>query len=161
MGRVLLLWLALAAAPQSTVPGYAVDLPDVPGAVNPQVTQDNIQETICKPGWTKTIRPPVSYTNKLKAQLMAEKHLPGKLGDYELDHDISLEIGGAPLDPNNLWMQPYAGKWGARTKDRIETLLKRLVCNGTIPLAEAQREISTDWVAAWLARIGNDSEAGK
>jgi hypothetical protein len=106
-------------------------------------------------------RSPASYTNKLKAQQMQALGLPGPPSLYEEDHLISLEIGGNPTDPNNLWPQPYAGKWGARTKDRIETMLKVLVCRGTIPLAEAQREISTDWVAAWLARIGNANQAGK
>lgn len=38
----------------------------VPGAVNPAVTQANIQRTICVPGWTRTVRPPVPYTNALK-----------------------------------------------------------------------------------------------
>lgn len=152
---MFLIALALAGAPFSLAPGYAVPLPTVPGVVNPNVTQANIHQTICVSGWTKTVRPPVSYTNKLKRQLMISKHLPGKLADYELDHEMSIEDGGHPSDPNNLWMEPYAGKWGARTKDRIETLLKRLVCRGTIPLKEAQRELQTDWVAAWLARVGN------
>ena len=47
----------------------AADLPDssvTPGATNASVTQANIAVTICIPGWTKTIRPPASYTTKLK-----------------------------------------------------------------------------------------------
>ena len=142
-------------------PGYAVTLPPVPGKANPAVNQNNIKQTICVAGWTKTVRPPASYTNKLKLQQMKALGLPGPPSLYEEDHLQSIEDGGDPVDPSNLWPQPYAGKWGARTKDRIETLLKRLVCNGTITLDEAGRELRTDWVAAWLARIGNESEAGK
>jgi|SRR5690349_9644819 len=124
-------------------------LPTVPGAINPAVTQDNIHQTICVSGWTKTIRPPASYTTRLKKQQMAALNLEGAPSDYEEDHLISLEIGGNPTDPNNLWPQRWHGNWNARQKDAIETKLKRLVCNGTITLAEAQHEISTDWVAAY------------
>jgi hypothetical protein len=125
------------------------DLPNVPGATNPVVTQEKIATTICKSGWTKTIRPPASKTNRIKKELMARYHLPGKLSDYELDHLISLEIGGNPIDPDNLWMEHWADPWGARTKDALETKLKRLVCAGTITLAEAQQAISGNWVEAY------------
>lgn len=157
----------------STAPGYAVALPTVPGALNPVVTQDNIKSTICVSGWTKTIRPPVSYTNKVKFALMDAQGIPrADARQFELDHETPLEDGGdagytlgANGFPLNLWLQPYRGKycskWCSQDKDMLETLLKRLVCNGTIPLAEAQRELQTDWVAAWLARIGNESDAGR
>lgn len=128
---------------------YAFALPTVPGAANPAVTQANIHQTICVSGWTKTIRPPASYTDRLKEQQMAVLKLPGVPSDYEEDHLISLEIGGNPTDPNNLWPQRWRGDWNAHQKDAIETKLKRLVCAGTITLAEAQTEISTDWVAAY------------
>jgi len=127
-------------------------LPDhdkTPGVINPNVTQDNIQKTICVSGWTKTIRPTVSYTNKLKAQQMKDLGLTGNPRDYEEDHLISLELGGHPSDPKNLWPQAWNGDWGAHKKDVIETKLKTLVCKGTITLKEAQDAISTDWVAAY------------
>ncbi len=128
---------------------YASALPTVPGATNPNVTQANITTTICVSGWTKTIRPPASYTDKLKRAQMAALGLPGDPSTYEEDHLISLEIGGNPTDPKNLWPQRWHGDWNAHQKDAIETKLKRLVCAGTITLDEAQREISTDWVAAY------------
>ena len=135
--------------------GYP-ELPDpvaTPGAINPAVTQENIKETICVSGWTKTIRPTVSYTNKLKKQQL-------KAGPYqsdqppsafELDHLISLEIGGNPTDPKNLWPQLWnpADGIGAHKKDNLENQLKKLVCAGTITLAEAQHAVSTDWLAAF------------
>ena len=129
-----------------------IALPSVPGAINPNVTQSNINQTICLSGWTKTIRPPVSTTNKIKASLMKSKHLAGKMSDYELDHDISLQLGGAPIDPNNLWMQPYAGPGGARLKDAVETTLNSEVCSGKITLDHAQKVISTNWVDAYNVR---------
>lgn len=131
---------------------FAADLPDpvkTPGATNPDVTTTNIFETICKPGWTKTIRPPVSYTNKLKAKQMADLGLTGKASDYEEDHLISLQLGGHPTDPKNLWPEPWNGEWGAHKKDVIETYLKRQVCAGKISLADAQNWIATDWIATY------------
>ena len=127
-----------------------------PGSTNPDVTQANIQTTICTSGYTATIRPPVSYTNKLKADEIAvggtynfEVATYGSaLGNYELDHLISLQLGGNPTDIKNLWMEPYLGN-NARKKDVVETALKRLVCSNQIPLLDAQKAISTDWVAAY------------
>ena len=131
-------------------------LPVTPGAINPAVTQANIQTTICKSGWTDTIRPPVSYTNKLKTQMLATSYksfasLYGSSNDgYELDHLISLELGGNPTDPKNLWPEPYASPTGAKVKDVVETKLKTLVCAGKLPLADAQKMIATNWYAAYL-----------
>jgi len=123
-----------------------------PGATNSNVTQANIKKTICKSGWTKTIRPPSSYTTTLKRQQIVEYGYRNKKpGSYEEDHLISLQLGGDPQDPQNLWPQAYAGKCGARVKDVIETALKRLVCDPKPPLTlvEAQQMISQDWVAAY------------
>lgn len=71
----------------------------VPPAVNPAVTQESIGTTICVPGWTATVRPPAAYTSALKARQIAERHLPGTLADYEEDHLVPLELGGAPGQP--------------------------------------------------------------
>ena len=139
------------------LPAFAQDLPIrpdptlTPGATNPAVTQANIHQTICVSGWTKTIRPPASYTNKLKAQQMIEyRYPPGTPPrSVEEDHLISLELGGSPTDPENLWPEPWAGEWGARRKDVIETKLKHLVCSGAISLEAAQTAIRTDWIAAY------------
>jgi hypothetical protein len=138
---MILLALLLAAAP-------------VPGAVNPNVTQANIATTVCVSGWTKTVRPTASYTNKLKLQQMAQLGLTGDPHDYEEDHLISLEIGGNPTDPNNLWPQPWHGHANAHSKDRLENKLKHLVCAGKIALEEAQTAIRTDWEAAYVKYIG-------
>jgi hypothetical protein len=148
VASVILVCLMAAGADGRTLP----DSFRTPGATNPDVTQFNIKKTICKPGWTATIRPPSSYTTALKKQQIVEyEYRNKKLGSYEEDHLISLEIGGDPQSPQNLWPQPYAGKCGARVKDAIETRLKKLVCSPKPPLTlvEAQQMISRDWVAAY------------
>lgn len=137
---------------------FAGDLPDpkvTPGAINPNVTQENINQTICVSGWTKTIRPTTTYTNKLKIQQMKDMGLSGSPSLYEEDHLISLELGGNPSDPKNLWPELWGDMngWGAHKKDAIETHLKTMVCKGQITLAEAQHAIATDWIAAYKQYI--------
>jgi hypothetical protein len=130
-----------------------------PGAINKDVSQDNISSTICKSGWTATIRPSSSYTNKLKAMQLSTTYASfvkiygGDLSLYEEDHLISLQLGGDPIDPKNLFPQPYAGN-NARKKDVIETKLKKLVCNGSITLKAAQKEIAKSWVVAYNKYVG-------
>ena len=125
-----------------------------PGVLNKDVNQNNIKDNICKVGWTKTIRPTVTYTNKLKLeQLKGDyKYFTSVFGTepskYEEDHLISLQLGGHPSDPKNLFPQPYAGN-NARKKDVLETKLKKMVCAGTLKLADAQKMIATDWAGAY------------
>ena len=125
------------------------------GAIDTHITQANIDTTICKSGYTATVRPPVSYTNKLKMQQLngTYKQFTDKVAaDYEEDHLISLEIGGSPTDPKNLWPQPYAGI-GSRIKDQIENKLHDLVCSHKMLLTQAQKEISTNWYTAYLKYV--------
>lgn len=110
-----------------------------PGALNPDVTQASIGATICKSGWTRTVRPPVSYTNALKVAQMQKYGLHGPPSAYQEDHLISLELGGNPTDPRNLWPEPYPR---AGQVDQIENQLNGLICSGKITLAEGQRRES-------------------
>jgi hypothetical protein len=126
-------------------------LPDplcTPGEINPDVTNDNLQTTICKSGYTQTIRPPVSYTNKLKKQQIVDYGYQDiKMGDYEEDHFISLELGGSPSDPKNLWPEPHASY---NEKDKVENYLHSEICSGKITLLEAQEEITKNWYTIYL-----------
>src|SRR3954468_9672531 len=110
-----------------------------PGVVNPDVTQATIADTICRRGWTRTIRPPVSYTNDLKRRGLRQYGLHGPPSSYQEDHLISLELGGHPTDPRNLWPEPEAR---AVVVDRQENELNAQVCSGELSLAEAQRRES-------------------
>jgi hypothetical protein len=73
------------------------------------------------------------------------------MSDFEEDHLIPLALGGAPYDPRNLWPEPRASAdgWNASVKDELEAALPRLVCSGRVSLADAQRAIATDWIAAY------------
>jgi hypothetical protein len=111
-----------------------------PGRLNPAVRQSTIGSTICLSGWTKSVRPPVSYTNALKITQMAQYHESGRPSDYEEDHFIPLELGGAPKDPKNLWPEPHSQSKGS---DPLETALKHKVCDRVLTLAAARMQIVT------------------
>ena len=124
------------------------ELPDptcTPGALNPAVTQATIGSTICKSGWTATVRPPTSYTNKIKAEAIAAygDYAGTAMGSYELDHLVSLEVGGSPSAVANLW--PERGEHN--DKDPVENAAKVAVCSGRMSLADAQEQLATNWVA--------------
>jgi hypothetical protein len=126
-----------------------------PGAVNPAVTQATIGSTICRRGWTATVRPAQGITEPEKlASLRAYGESPPSR--YEYDHFVPLELGGAVNDPRNLWPEPdYPTRRGfeLNPKDGLETTLKHRVCDGLMTLAAAQRAIASNWVTA-LARYG-------
>ena len=137
---LLLLGAAVFKPHTSTSKGpYHADLVRSPGVLNPDVTQANIASTICKHGWTRTIRPPTSYTNELKQRQMREYGVAGSPSDYQEDHLISLELGGHPTDARNLWPEPYPR---AAEVDSIENELNAKVCAGELSLDEAQRKES-------------------
>jgi hypothetical protein len=114
---------------------YAADPARTPGVLNPDVTQATVKQTICVRGWTKTIRPPTSYTNDLKRKQMREYGVAGDLSEYQEDHLISLELGGHPTDPRNLWPEPYPR---ASEVDTVENELNAKVCSGELTLEDAQ-----------------------
>lgn len=124
----------------------------VPGALNTAVTQATINQTICVRGWSESVRPSWSYTNALKYRLVSARH--GKMSDYELDHAIPIELGGATADPRNLWIEKHRGTYGSYAKDRLENRLHKLVCAGTLSLDEARREIWPHWIHYYHLRIG-------
>jgi hypothetical protein len=50
--------------------------------------------------------------------------------------------------------------WNARVKDRLEDRLHALVVNGKLDLKTAQREIATDWIAAYKKYVGPSPTSG-
>ena len=129
-----------------------------PGAINPQITQENIRETICNPRWsTKSIRPEESYTHRLKVEQIGEYgYSDSRLKDYEEDHFIPLELGGNPTDPKNLWPEPFEtsiADGGAHAKDKVENYLHAEVCSGSLTLEQAQHEITEDWYRVYTESV--------
>ncbi|MFG1644107.1 hypothetical protein ACGFMK_27800 [Amycolatopsis sp. NPDC049252] len=143
---------AHASTVTSTCSQADLPLPDpacTPGALNPDVTQATIGSTICVSGWTATIRPSTSYTNALKRQGIVDYgYRDTSMSDYEEDHFLPLELGGAPKDPKNLWPEPHSGDENAYGKDSVENAVKKAVCAGQASLSDAQDAMLTDWTTA-------------
>lgn len=133
----LTIYLAFAASAEASASEAGVPI------LNPDVTQTTIAETICTPGWTRTVRPYVADMKKIKAEMLAAIGEPiERRNRYELDHIIPLALGGAVIDRRNLALQPIVE---AHQKDVIEVCLSSLVCQGKIELEDAQSAIWENW----------------
>src|SRR5579859_1206056 len=121
----------------------AVAMPDpklTPGVVKAGVTK----EIVCKVGYTQDARHVTTATKRLVFQRYGIEWTKENRKLYEVDHLISLELGGDNV-VENLWPEPWEPKPGARQKDVVETTLHRRVCKGELTLEEAQAKIRTDW----------------
>jgi hypothetical protein len=121
-----------------------------PGALNPAVRQATIDKTICRRGYSSSIRPSTSVTEPEKlASMLAygDRRTPSS---YEYDHLISLELGGAANDRRNLWPEPGASP---NRKDEVENYLHARVCDGRMLLARAQSIIALSWVSFYKRYI--------
>ncbi|MFH5877398.1 hypothetical protein [Arthrobacter sp. NA-172] len=127
---------------------YLPDPACTPGATDPSITQDNIGSTICKSGYTATVRPPASATDKIKQESLRE-YGQNTVHTTEYDHLISLELGGTN-SVSNLWPEPNQnGATGTTNpKDAVENTLHKAVCDQKVKLTDAQNAIAHDWVTA-------------
>ena len=122
-------------------------LPDprcTPGSIDPAVTQADIRSTICKKGWTRTVRPPESQTERFKFDVAYTAYRTPHSTRTELDHLVPLELGGSN-DATNLWQESLPTP---NPKDKVENALNAAVCDGRVKLAAAQAAIATDWLTA-------------
>lgn len=140
---------------QTKTSGCAVagPLPDsacTPGDIFPQATRNDI----CTPGYSRSVRDvPVSVKDQVYAAYGIARHTPGQ---YEVDHLVSLELGGSNSIAN-LWPEAASPNPGFHEKDEVENYLHDQVCNGAMPIQEAQREIAQNWLAVYQQLHG---EAG-
>jgi hypothetical protein len=128
--------------------------------ITPGATSSMSQQELCDPTFhTGTIRMVLEST-KYKACAAYGISRENCVGTkYEIDHLISLELGGSN-DITNLWPQPYFPNPGAKEKDVVENWLHRQVCSGKMTLADAQFKISHDWYAVYLT-IPKENGGGK
>ena len=116
------------------------------------------QEMVCTSGYTKCVRavaPPVraSAFHGYGLQGNHTGYCEGQEG-CELDHLVSLEIGGSN-SVKNLWPQSFdTSPWNAHVKDQLENFFHAEVCAGRIPLEQAQKEISSNWIDAYRKYLG-------
>ena len=100
---------------------------------------------ICVPRYSATVR---NVSASTKWQVFKAYGVDPTKDTYEIDHLISLELGGSN-DVKNLWPQSYTTQpYNAHVKDTLENKLHYMVCHGALDLAVAQKAIATDWIAA-------------
>ncbi len=118
---------------------------------DPTMTPGDVLTTnlsrICQSGYTQTVR---NVPESLKAQVYRAygitHHAPG---EFEVDHLISLELGGSN-SIRNLWPESFVTKpLNAHVKDELENKLHDLICSHQLSVAQAQQEIAQDWQAAY------------
>lgn len=132
------------------VNGALQDQTCTPGDIIPDATTDKI----CVSGYASSVRNvPQSEKNQVYANYGITTH---KSGQYEVDHLVSLELGGSN-DISNLWPEAASPKPGFHEKDSVENYLHDQVCNGSIPLRQAQIEIATNWLAVYQSMSGSNS----
>lgn len=145
------LWVGLAIG--ADLQGLLPDPDKTPGVADPALTA----EVLCARKFTTRDVRSVSGAMKMEVYALYDREnhaglcAKSKRG-CEIDHLISLELGGAN-DIKNLWPQPFSKTWGAEVKDKLENKLHALVCAGEIDLATAQQEISTDWIESYKRRM--------
>lgn len=120
-------------------------LPDsacTPGAIFTDATKDKI----CQSGYASSVRNvPTSEKDQAYEEYGIASHSSGQ---YEVDHLVSLELGGSN-DIANLWPELASPTPGFHQKDQVENYLHDQVCSGAISLATAQQEIATNWLAVY------------
>jgi hypothetical protein len=119
-----------------------------PGAARPVSVQD-----VCL--GRRRIAPPIpEATRRQVLRDYGMEHVPDN--EYELDYLITPELGGI-ADRRNLWPELYGSQsWNAYVKDALEHALPRLVCRGDIDLATAQRQMATNWIAAYRKYLSTE-----
>jgi hypothetical protein len=142
------------AAACATMTNNGFPIPDprcTPGAVNPTLTADVLRD----PGFRTSCVRDSATTAVQKGTTYKFYNIPhpknntGPTQTCELDHLISLEIGGADT-LENIWPQCGPDRVQLRQryfkqKDIVENFLARQVKAGKMNLADVQRGISQDW----------------
>lgn len=117
-------------------------------ALTPGVTRALSTATICATRWGTDRR---HVTTAMRRHVLAHYGVPwAARGDYELDHLVPREIGGAD-DERNLWPEPWPM---AHLKDRAENAAHKAVCAGTLSIREAQRQMANDWTVLYRQLVG-------
>jgi hypothetical protein len=129
-----------ASSTACRVKGGLQDSVCTPGAVFRSASTADV----CRPGYAGSVR---NVPESVKRAVYAKYGIAGSHhgSAYEVDHLISLELGGSNSIAN-LWPEAASPKPGFHEKDAVENLLHRRVCDGTISLRTAQRLIKLNWL---------------
>ena len=137
-------------------PKAALEAGSLPNTkLTPGATLDVTKDDICTKGYSKKVR---DVPTSVKRQVYAEYNVQFVPRLYEVDHLISLELGGSN-SIRNLWPESYDIYWNAHVKDALENRLHSMVCDGSISMEGAQKAISTNWIEAYKTYFHTDVPA--
>jgi hypothetical protein len=120
-----------------------VSVPDA--KLTPGATVLADRQTICRSANVKN----KSVSIALQKKVFEEYGIHGAEPKfYEVDYLVTPALGSAD-DIRNLWPHSYSAAWNARVKDDLEDRLREMVCTGELDLNQAQKDIATDWIAAY------------
>ncbi len=135
-------WGMQARTSGCQVQGPLPDSACTPGDIIPTASKDQI----CQSGYSRSVR---NVPQSVKTQAYDEYGIRSRVaGQYEVDHLVSLELGGSNSIAN-LWPEPASPQPGFHEKDRVENYLHDQVCSGAISLKDAQIEIATNWLTIY------------
>lgn len=143
---------------QASQPG--INSPILPDSkLTPGDTLDVKKEDICVSGYSKKVR---DVPQAVKAEAYGEYGITKREPkEYEIDHLISLELGGSN-SIKNLWPESYrTTPWNAHVKDKLENRLHEMICNGQIDLKTAQQAIAANWINAYQKYVSDQPDAVK
>jgi hypothetical protein len=150
---VAILWFLSVHQRRSLGQSFAlvVSVPD--SRSMPPLELSESRQSVCSQPNTRNRIVPVA----LQRKVFEEYRLVGAEPQaYEVDYLVTPALGGAD-DIHNLWPQSYGSTvWNARVKDALEDHLRKMVCDGSLDLATAQREIASNWIAAYKKYFHTD-----
>ena len=160
-----------AAPPQPpVVPGQATTGPDLTGVQLPDFVMPLIKGGISRPDRnlspgdvtttdantvcalpTHGVRNPIPFATQTAVFDEYGYTTPAQQHKYILDYLVPWDLGGA-LDEANIWPAAVRGT-GFYEKIQTDHVLRELVCRRALSLQQAQRDLETDWYAAWLRYV--------
>ena len=136
----------------NTIDKYSEPLP------NSRLTPGAVRTTDARNVCTMAPETKGGIPTGIRTEVLSEYRLKNALAqDYEIDYLITPELGGA-TDVRNLWPEPYSDTpWNAHIKDQLEEYLRAKVCQGTMDLPTAQKEMASNWIVAYKKYFHTDA----
>lgn len=151
LGALFLVWVSTGKNQRREDTQSIAHYVGAPQRPDPRLTPGDVMTTdlalICKVGYSRTAR---DVERRDHRGVFKDYGLPEpQRGEYEVDHLISLQLGGSN-DRKNLWPQSYrTHPYNAHLKDKLENRLRKMVCKGNMSIQEAQHRIATDWISSY------------
>jgi hypothetical protein len=139
-------------------------MPQIKGGVsrpNPKLTPGSVVDTSTDSVCALSVHGHVNNATSFPMQAAVWQEYgyttPSEQHNYQLTYLVPIDLGGG-TDIANIWPIAIKGV-GSYQKTETDHALRELVCRRTLPLAEAQQVMETDWYAAWLRYVVSKGHA--